>query len=225
MRLIDVAGVVCGPHEVLAGARCVECLVEAEHARQTLGAVADGAHDAAPELALADRQLIGEACDFVSGVVADSLHGRAYDRIGELRVVAPVDEPREEGVHRVWVVVEDVREPRSVLAPYLIDARLEIAKLLGGDPQQRGGSARPEARSDHPAAGADIGHERGRVRADDVRLDVLAPDDVDASVGQDADGRPIAAPLPHALEPRREHDRWGVLAVAHRCAGRGWAGS
>jgi hypothetical protein len=154
----------------------------------------DRADDPPPELPLADRELIGQPSDREVGARArlapEPLHRRAHDGVRPICLPSAFRDPRPERPHRVGVRVEHLHQPGAVVVPHMLDAHADVAKLLGRDHQQRRRGARAEARPDHPAAGADVGDEGGRVRADELRVAIHAPDTSTQPSGRTRTGKP-----------------------------------
>src|SRR5438477_4939992 len=168
----------------------VEEVAESENAPEHLRAVADGALEAAPQLALADVESLAE----VTHTGRRRLGGDQFDSGGNVRVrgVGVVESGQQGGFeYRLFGLHggsggQVGGEPPRMGSPDALERDAAVGELLGVGAE--------EARRS-PAAEADAYRQRALGQADDISRRVRAgdreglvadPDDVDAAVGKDA---------------------------------------
>lgn len=211
MGLVGVSGFGGGADEVKAfeGAESLE----AEYPLEGLRAVADGAVEAAPQLPVAEAEIVGEPVDPLPGVAQPErgcLHGDiGRSEEGQARRQCAQSRQRRFGVEAPVEVVGRVQSEIGQRHAQIADLRQRqaIGSAAGTGPQ---------ADADYDLLVDGRRKHRAGIWAGDERPGASPPDDVGAAIRQHAHRRTIPAPHPKTRDRMTEGNRCWVLAVGVR---------
>ncbi len=209
--LVGVSGLGCGADELEApqGAESLK----AEHPLEGLWAVADGVVEAAPQLPVAEADVVGESVDPLPGIAQPNggcLHGEV-----RRSVVSQARRQCDQSRHRRLGAKLSVQLVGRVQAE-VGQRHAPVADLRQWQAIGRATSAGPQAHAEYESVLAGRRDHRARIRARDERPGGRPPDDVRAGVGQHPESRTIPSPPPDARDRLLKRQWSRLLAVVVR---------
>jgi catechol 2,3-dioxygenase-like lactoylglutathione lyase family enzyme len=211
MSLVGVSGFGGGANEVQT-LEATEPL-QAENPLEGLRPIADGVLKTAPQLALAQADVVGEPVDPLAGIVQPE-RGRPHRAVGrpaQREVCRERGQPRQRRV-RIEASVQSVaRVEAEVGQRHAQVADLRQWHAIHGT---SGARPKPHAKDDVPLPGRR--DHRGGVRSGDECAPAGPPDDVGAPVWEHPNRAAIPAPRPEASNRLTQGGRRSPLAIGVR---------
>jgi dihydrofolate reductase len=199
--------------------------LEPEDALQRLWPVAHELAKPPLQLALADRNLVGDALDSCAGFF-QKRRGPPHDRIGRpVGVDAPRNRLRDTSVRlrRVLdgqqIAEEQGRRPRVDR----LERDVHVRELVGRDTEQRRSDPQREANPDDDQLRGQRSPQWSPLRTGDYHLAVGSPDQIYPPVREDAEvalRRPPTVASPETLDNARERRWWSTFPIGPAVCGR-----